>query len=65
MPNPLIEPAYLNINKKLNIFSLERIPDKEEISGSSSERSNTKHIYKYIISGSKPLSPAITVLLSF
>ena len=57
MPNPLLEPAYFNINTKLNIFSLERIPNKDEISGSSSERSNTKHIYKYIISGSNPLSP--------
>jgi len=35
MPNPLIGPAYLNINTKLNIFSLERIPNKDEISGSS------------------------------
>ena len=51
MPNPLIEPACLNINTKLNIFSLERIPNKDEISGSSSERSNTKYIYKYVPGG--------------
>ena len=35
MPNPLLEPGYFNINTKLNIFSLERIPNKDETSGSS------------------------------
>jgi len=47
----LLEPAYSNINTKLNIFSLERIHNKGEFSGSCPDRPNAKHIYKYIIFG--------------
>ncbi len=55
----LLEQVYSNTNTKMNIFSLERIPDKDKIFGSGPERRYAKHIYKYIISGSNPLSPSL------